>query len=100
MGPQRGSKGQSAAAAPAGHHAAQDEGLAGLRPGARILGIRLRSMGDTVLLTPALRLLHEWRPDLEVSVLVERPWDELLEGNPAIHSVWTLGGRLTTACAT
>jgi ADP-heptose:LPS heptosyltransferase len=54
-------------------------------------------MGDTVLLTPALRLLHEWRPDLQVSVLVERPWDELLEGNPAIHSILTLDNKLGAA---
>jgi ADP-heptose:LPS heptosyltransferase len=71
--------------------------LARLPEGARVLIIRLRSMGDTVLLTPALRLLHDWRPDLEVSVLVERPWDELLEGNPAIHSVLPMSGKLATA---
>ena len=53
-------------------------------------------MGDTVLLTPSLRLLHEWRPDLRLSVLVERPWNELLEGNPAIHSVVTLESKLGT----
>jgi len=45
--------------------------LAGLPEGARVLVIRLRSMGDTVLMTPALRLLHDWRPDLRVSVLSE-----------------------------
>jgi ADP-heptose:LPS heptosyltransferase len=72
-------------------------GLASLPQGGRVLVVRLRSMGDTVLLTPALRLLHEWRPDLEVSVLVERPWDELLEGNPAIHSVLTLRSKAATA---
>ena len=72
-------------------------GLESLPQGARVLVVRLRSMGDTVLLTPSLRLLHEWRPDLEVSVLVERPWDELLEGNPAIHSVMRLRSKLGTA---
>jgi ADP-heptose:LPS heptosyltransferase len=75
---------------------AGDGGLAGLRPGARVLVIRLRSLGDTVLMTPALRLLHEWRPDLEISVLVESPWNELLEGNPAIHHVLTARGKLGT----
>ena len=77
--------------------AASDRGLAGLRSGARVLVIRLRSLGDTVLMTPALRLLHEWRPDLEISVVVESPWNELLEGNPAIHRVLTAGGKLGTA---
>ena len=71
-------------------------GLARLPIGSRVLVIRLRSMGDTVLLTPALRLLHDWRPDLKVSVLVEPPWDELLEGNPAIH-VLAMSGKLATA---
>ena len=74
--------------------AATGQGLAGLRLGARVLVIRLRSLGDTVLLTPSLRLLHEWRPDLEISVLVERPWDQLLEGNPAIHSILTAESKL------
>ena len=71
--------------------------LAQLLPGARVLIIRLRSLGDTVLMTPALRLLHGWRPDLRVSVLLEHPWDELLEGNPAVHSVMVLRGKMGTA---
>ena len=71
--------------------------LAQLPTGARVLIVRLRSLGDTVLMTPALRLLHDWRPDLRVSVLVEHPWDELLVGNPAIHSVMVLRGKILTA---
>ncbi|MBI3934868.1 MAG: glycosyltransferase family 9 protein [Acidobacteria bacterium] len=77
--------------------AALEQGLAALRPGARVLVIRLRSLGDTVLLTPALRLLHDWRPDLEISVLVERPWNQLLEGNPTIHTILTAESKLATA---
>ncbi|MBI3895609.1 MAG: glycosyltransferase family 9 protein [Acidobacteria bacterium] len=80
-----------------GSQLAAAEGLAGLPVGAQVLVIRLRSMGDTVLMTPALRLLHDWRPDLQVSVLAESPWDEILEGNPAIHSVIPLRGKLRTA---
>lgn len=64
---------------------------------ARVLVIRLRSMGDTILITPALRLLHQWRPDLKVTVLSERPWNELLENNPAIESVVILEGKFSTA---
>src|ERR1700693_6242714 len=75
----------------------RDGVLSRLPAGARVLLIRLRSMGDTILMTPALRLLHEWRPDLKISVLSERPWDELLENNPAIDSVIVLGGKLATA---
>ena len=72
-------------------------GLAGLPAGARILVMRLRSMGDTVLMTPALRLLHDWRPDLRISVLVQPPWDQLLEANPAVDSVIVLRGKVSTA---
>ena len=35
-----------------------------LPPGSRIAVIRLRSLGDCVLTTPALALLKEYRPDL------------------------------------
>src|SRR5690242_10294344 len=76
---------------------ASDGGFATLRRGARVLFVRLRSLGDTVLMTPALRLLHEWRPDLEIAVLVERPWDQVLEGNPVIRKVYTLDSKLGTA---
>ncbi len=61
--------------------------LPSLSPGARILIIRLRSIGDIVLLTPALRLLKEWRPDLRISVVVESRLRELLENNPDVDEV-------------
>ncbi len=38
-------------------------------------------MGDTVLTTPALRLLKSFRPDLSITAVVERPFIPLLEGN-------------------
>jgi ADP-heptose:LPS heptosyltransferase len=53
----------------------------------RILVIRLRSIGDIILLTPALHLLKAWRPDLFTSVLVEQRFRELLEGNPDVDEV-------------
>ncbi|MGH9784020.1 MAG: glycosyltransferase family 9 protein [Terriglobia bacterium] len=77
--------------------AVQTELLARLPSGAAVLVVRLRSMGDTILMTPALRVLHDWRPDLRVSVLVEHPWNELLEGNPAVHAVLPLRGKLLAA---
>ncbi|MGH9355521.1 MAG: glycosyltransferase family 9 protein [Terriglobia bacterium] len=58
--------------------------LPGLPGQSRILILRLRSMGDIVLLTPALRLLRDWRSDLHVSVLVESRFSALLEGNPCV----------------
>jgi ADP-heptose:LPS heptosyltransferase len=59
--------------------------------GARILILRLRSIGDIVLLTPTLRLLKEWRPDLRISVMVESRFRELLQGNPAVEEILTPG---------
>jgi heptosyltransferase III len=39
--------------------------------GGRVLVIRLRSLGDCVLTTPALALLKQHRPDLRMAVVVE-----------------------------
>ena len=55
--------------------------------GARILILRLRSIGDIILLTPTLRLLKEWRPDLRISVMVESRFRDLLQGNPAVEEI-------------
>ena len=55
--------------------------------GAEILIIRLRSLGDLVLETPAVAALHSWRPDLRISVLVEPRFAPVLEGNPAISEL-------------
>ena len=58
--------------------------LPALPQGAEILIIRLRSLGDLVLETPAIAALRSWRPDLRISVLVEPRFAPVLEGNPAI----------------
>jgi heptosyltransferase III len=58
--------------------------LPALPQGAEILIIRLRSLGDMVLETPAIAALHSWRPDLRITVLVESRFAPVLEGNPAI----------------
>ena len=52
--------------------------------GARVTIIRLRSLGDCVLTTPAIRLLKTFRPDLEISVVVEDRFRAVFEGNPDI----------------
>jgi lipopolysaccharide heptosyltransferase III len=57
-----------------------------------IVLIRLRSIGDVVLLTPALRLLKEWRPDLKITVVVENRFRELLENNPDVEELIDPGG--------
>lgn len=61
--------------------------LAQLPAQAAVVVIRLRSLGDTVLTTPALALLKQARPDLQIIAVVERPFDELLSGNPDISRV-------------
>jgi ADP-heptose:LPS heptosyltransferase len=54
---------------------------------ARVAVIRLRSLGDCVLTTPALTILKESRPDLEIGVVVEDRFAPVFEG---ISSVQTL----------
>jgi heptosyltransferase III len=58
--------------------------LPALPPSAEILIVRLRSLGDLVLETPAIAALHSWRPDLRINVLVEPRFAPVFEGNPAI----------------
>ncbi len=58
--------------------------LAELPRGARVAVIRLRSLGDCVLTTPALDILHEARPDLAVVVVVEDRFRAVFEGHPGV----------------
>jgi heptosyltransferase-3 len=54
-------------------------------PGAsRVAVIRLRSLGDCVLTTPALSLLKRTRPDLNIGVVVEPRFSALFENNPTV----------------
>ena len=61
---------------------------------AKILFIRLRSLGDTILSTPLYAALKAWRPDLRIAVLIERPNDEVLWHNPNIDEIICLGRDL------
>ncbi len=56
-----------------------------LPPGSRIAVIRVRSLGDCVLTTPALSLLKAHRPDLRVAVVVEDRYASVFEGNPDVE---------------
>ena len=58
-----------------------------LGDGARVLIVRLRSLGDCVLTTPAIELLHAARPDLRIGVVVEPRFAAVFEGNPAVARV-------------
>jgi heptosyltransferase III len=61
--------------------------LPNLPPNAKVLVVRLRSIGDVVLTLPALQALHDWRPDLRIHMLVEPLSAPLLEGHAAIAEV-------------
>jgi ADP-heptose:LPS heptosyltransferase len=53
----------------------------------RVLLVRLRSIGDTVLMTPCLAALKAWRPDLEIAVVSEQLAAPLLEGHPLVDEL-------------
>jgi lipopolysaccharide heptosyltransferase II len=52
--------------------------------------IRLRSIGDTVLMTPCVTALKAWRPELQISVLSEATAAPLLEDHPQVDEVIVL----------
>ena len=58
-----------------------------LPSGARVAIIRLRSLGDCVLTTPALSLLKQARPDLQIAVVVEDRFAPLFAGNPDVDQI-------------
>ncbi|MBY0375305.1 MAG: glycosyltransferase family 9 protein [Bryobacteraceae bacterium] len=71
--------------------------------GAHVAVIRLRSLGDCVLTTPALSLLHEYRPDLEITVIVEDRFAALFAGHPAVRRTvapgfWAARGQSPDLC--
>jgi ADP-heptose:LPS heptosyltransferase len=53
----------------------------------RILIVRLRSLGDCVLSTPALQLLKRHLPEAQIAVVVEDQWRAVYEGNPDIAAI-------------
>jgi ADP-heptose:LPS heptosyltransferase len=58
-----------------------------LPSGARVAIIRLRSLGDCVLTTPALSLLKQARPDLQIAVVVEDRFAPVFDGNPDVDQI-------------
>jgi len=55
--------------------------------GAHVCIIRLRSLGDCVLTTPAISLLKQARPDLQIGVVVESRFAAVFEGHPHVARV-------------
>ena len=58
-----------------------------LAPGARVAVVRLRSLGDCVLTTPAIALLKQARPDLEIAVVAEAAFAPIFAGNPDVARI-------------
>ncbi|MFP5263823.1 MAG: glycosyltransferase family 9 protein [Blastocatellia bacterium] len=52
-----------------------------------VLLIRLRSIGDTVLMTACLRAIKSWRPDLQVAVLTEPLAAPILDAHPLVDEL-------------
>jgi heptosyltransferase III len=55
--------------------------------GGRVAVVRLRSLGDCVLTTPALELLKRSQPHLRVAVMVEARFRALFENNPDVDEL-------------
>ena len=64
-----------------------DRVLECLPRGSRVAILRLRSLGDCVLTTPALHILKRSRPDLHVAVVVEDRFREIFDGNPDLDEI-------------
>jgi heptosyltransferase-3 len=57
----------------------------------RVLVIRLRSIGDTVLATPSLNALRRFLPAAQIDILLEDWVAPLLVGHPSIDNVVSVG---------
>jgi len=55
--------------------------------GSRVAILRLRSLGDSVLTTPALDILKRARPDLRIAVMVEDRFRAIFEGNSDVDAI-------------
>lgn len=60
------------------------------RPPERILCIKLKHIGDVLLMTPAIRALHQAWPGSRIAALVPRGTEGVLAGNPDLDEVLVL----------
>jgi len=63
----------------------------------RLLLVRLRSLGDSILTLPLVQALHNWRADLHLDVLVEEPFAPVFLDHPAVHETLILRTRRGSA---
>ncbi|HMD47799.1 MAG TPA: glycosyltransferase family 9 protein [Bryobacteraceae bacterium] len=66
---------------------AAENALDRLPRGARVAIVRLRSMGDCILTTPAIEILKQARPDVEIGVVVENRFREIFDRNSAVTAI-------------
>src|SRR6266700_2847817 len=67
--------------------AARTDTIDRLTAGAHVAIVRIRSLGDCVLSTPAIHLLKTYRPDLEIGVVVEDRLADIYRGSGDIARV-------------
>lgn len=53
----------------------------------KIVLIRLRSLGDTILMTPVISVLKR-DPENQVGIVVEQPFDQILRGNHEVDRIF------------
>ena len=53
----------------------------------KFLLIQLRRIGDVLMTTPSIRLLHESFPNADVTFLTESPSDQVLNENPNLNEI-------------
>ncbi len=61
----------------------------------RVLIVRVGALGDTLMVTPLLRILHELHPQTEIDFLSSDLAAPLLELNPYLANLFRLRGRNT-----
>jgi ADP-heptose:LPS heptosyltransferase len=66
----------------------------------RILVTKFRAMGDTILLTAALKAIHEEWPQAQIHVAVTEPWVWLLDGFPGVTRLWPVTWHADRAART
>jgi ADP-heptose:LPS heptosyltransferase len=55
-----------------------------------ILVIKLRYIGDVLLATPTLRAIKAARPDVRITMMVNRGTEDVLSGNPDVDEIMVL----------
>jgi len=65
----------------------------------RLLLVRLRSLGDSILTLPLVDALHGWRPDLKLDLVIERAFAPVFDGYPGVHETLILRDSASSGAA-